>query len=956
MLRRILVFFELITLTYRRLASRPSLTLLSLLGVILAVGLLSSTAFFTQAVDRVLLNEELDELSRVTGRHPFATRIYFFPTSRKPLDMVAAEQAARSIGGTFSSEIGLPIGKQGMNVESPGLMLLPSPDDERYDQNTNSFLQSVTVIYIEEGLPHMEFVSGDPLTEEASDGDVMDVWMHDGLAQEMGVRPGETFGLTVNLSRAPRPIRIRGLWKAKDPENAFWFGNPDTTLKSAFVVSRANYRRFIEPMLPAKSGVVSWFITLDDRRLNPAHAARYADGYTRGMTVIDQYMPGVRLDISALDPLKEFVTRQQSLSLVLLSFNVPALGFLLAFLILISFIVADWQRRETAILVSRGIDMGSILSLTLFESLLLFMIGLPVGIFFGMSLARGMGYTLTFLTFTQREPLPVSLQGINWLLIAIALTVTLLSRLLPTILATRQSVVAQARDYARPVRPPFWQRIYLDFLLILPTYYAYQQLGNRGSLLNVEDGDPNGLFQDPLLILLPALFVLCTSLLSMRIFAIVTRLLDGIATLTTWTTLNLALRQLSRQGRSYINPLLLVTVSLALGIYTYSLAASLDQWLVDRQYYNVGSDVSFLPYIETEDDATLTMLIDVGWMPTVDDYEELPEVTTASRVGRYRTELPVPSGRGIRGHFMAVDRAKFAEVSWFRRDFADESLGSLMNKLALDPSNVLVPRRYLRASSLSIGDNITLKVSLGDGIAVTSNFIIAGVYDYFPTIQEEDTIVIGNLDYIFLLGGTMYSHDIWMRTDESVMEPVDIYKRWEQTGFFKQIERLGIVPARYKHAPTLIAKEQAQFERVGIFGTLSVGFLAATAMAVLALLIYSYASLQDRLYQFGVLRAIGLYQRQVVSQVVLEYSLIIAYGAVGGLIIGAATAQIFIPFLRTAGRTGLPLPPLMPVIARNEIFQLALIFATVMIVIEVGVLARALAGRVFATLRMGHQG
>ena len=44
-------------------------------------------------------------------------------------------------------------------------------------------------------------------------------------------------------------------------------------------------------------------------------------------------------------------------------------------------------------------------------------------------------------------------------------------------------------------------------------------------------------------------------------------------------------------------------------------------------------------------------------------------------------------------------------------------------------------------------------------------------------------------------------------------------------------------------------------ERVGIFGTLTVGFLASAAMAILGLLLYSYASLRDRVYRFSVLHA-----------------------------------------------------------------------------------------------------
>ena len=81
-------------------------------------------------------------------------------------------------------------------------------------------------------------------------------------------------------------------------------------------------------------------------------------------------------------------------------------------------------------------------------------------------------------------------------------------------------------------------------------------------------------------------------------------------------------------------------------------------------------------------------------------------------------------------------------------------------------------------------------------------------------------------------------------------------------------------------------------------------------MAALALLVYSYASLQDRLYHFGVLRAIGLYRRQVLSQVVIEYTLLIVYGVLTGWWVGVLTSQLFTPFFRLTGAAGLPLPPL----------------------------------------------
>jgi ABC-type antimicrobial peptide transport system permease subunit len=170
------------------------------------------------------------------------------------------------------------------------------------------------------------------------------------------------------------------------------------------------------------------------------------------------------------------------------------------------------------------------------------------------------------------------------------------------------------------------------------------------------------------------------------------------------------------------------------------------------------------------------------------------------------------------------------------------------------------------------------------------------------------------------------------------------------------VKAKGVTPGRLRNTTTVLVEEQGKMERVGIFGTLTVGFLAASIMAVLALLVHSYASLQERLYQFGVLRAIGLAHRQVIGQVVLEYALLTLYGALIGAFTGLLTAEIFAPFFRIPDNAGAPPPPLLPLVEQNASLQFALIFVLSMILVEMIVLVRALSTRLFDALRMGHQG
>jgi putative ABC transport system permease protein len=556
-----------------------------------------------------------------------------------------------------------------------------------------------------------------------------------------------------------------------------------------------------------------------------------------------------------------------------------------------------------------------------------------------MLIAYLMGYTESFLTFTQRTPLPVSVQGLSFQLTLLALAFSLVSRLWPAFHAARTSLVNEERERARPASKPFWFRIYLDLILLAPTLYAYNQLSQRGSLAGLVVNKPEDLYRDPLLILVPALFVVTLSLVTMRLFALVMRLVDLIAGHMPVLTLHLALRQLGRQSLDYVTPLLLVIISLALGVYTLSMAASLDQWLVDRMYYKGGADLVLEPLpLDAETEVT-----DGNWIPVPGNFMQLPGVTGATRVGNYTARFISSKGREVSGNFLAVDRADFATAGFFRPDFAGESLGALMNRLAITPESILVPEEVLVLSGLQIGDTITIQVNLDNYLTLRLPFTIAGVFTYFPTIYPEERIaVVGNLDYLNSWVGYTVSHNLWLKTapNTDVKALVDSLPT-----------RLSIQAQVVADSRAMVAAEQGKMERVGIFGTLSVGFLATAVMAILSLLIYSYASLQERAYRFAVLHAVGLSRRQIILQVIFEYAFLALFGALAGALIGAVTSQLFVPFFRFTGETSTPLPPLIPLIASGQLRLLTIGFAAAIILAEIATVASTLQKRLAQMLK-----
>jgi len=921
-------FWALLRLARKRIFYRIELSLLALLAVAFAVGLVTSAGFFSQAVDRVVLLQELAEMTRATGRPPFSMRIYMMPNAETPLTLQAAEKLTMHIANTMADEIGLPLKTAHMEVESGGLMLQSQPGDSGSGPQAR-YLGNANVGHIEGVAEHLD-ITGDPL-DAPPDGDILEAWVPQDLAAKAGMNVGDRYTLGVTMVSELAPVRIRGFWKASNPKDPYWFSDPGLALNDTFLVRREDYIAHIQPIIVGGSRFAAWQLILDESALNPAQSSAYLKGFQRAMNVIDQYAPGARLDVSPIKPLENFVDRNQTLTILLLGFNLPAFGFLVYFLVLTSAIVARWQRRETAILVSRGVSLPAILSLTLVEQIVLFIFAIPLGLAIGLGIALLMGQTVSFLEFTARPPMPISLQGLDLRLVAGALFISLIARLAPAWSAGQQSVVEAEREHARPVGAPFWYRYYLDLLLVIPTAYAYDQLQRRGSLAMLVTDRPTDLFRDPLLVLVPALFILTAALLGMRLFPLIMRVLDWISGLLPWIAPHLALRQLGRQTQSYVNPLLLIMISLGLGIYTFSLAASLDQWLVDRMYYQSGADLSFRPIPATEQDSGSTT--GEAWTLPLEDFLRMPGVAAGTRVGDYRLRVTLGNNaRPTNGRLLGIERTSFPSVAWFRRDFASEPLGGLMNQLAQRMDGILVSEDALAASQLKVGDPLQAQVTMGGSGSYQPRFTIVGTYKYFPTVYPEQPVGITNLDYLFSLTGGPVEHQVWLRLKAGAVA----------SDTLKAMADINVAPAGLHDANADIQKEQAKTERIGVFGTLTVGFLAATAMALAGLLINTYASLNERLHSFAVLHAIGLQRRQILSQVLLEYLAITAYGAAGGAVIGTFASYLFAPFFRIAGIQNAPLPPLLPVVPDDLIAQLAITFAAVMIGLELLVITIAL--------------
>ena len=107
-------------------------------------------------------------------------------------------------------------------------------------------------------------------------------------------------------------------------------------------------------------------------------------------------------------------------------------------------------------------------------------------------------------------------------------------------------------------------------------------------------------------------------------------------------------------------------------------------------------------------------------------------------------------------------------------------------------------------------------------------------------------------------------------------------KTLPETDYGKMIDDLRnfeITVFDYSASSDQITKELKRPERQGLFGVLSVGFMASALLTVLGFLLYALFSFRRRFIELGTLRAIGLSTTQLTIFLICELAFLILLGS-----------------------------------------------------------------------------
>jgi putative ABC transport system permease protein len=282
----------------------------------------------------------------------------------------------------------------------------------------------------------------------------------------------------------------------------------------------------------------------------------------------------------------------------------------------------------------------------------------------------------------------------------------------------------------------------------------------------------------------------------------------------------------------------------------------------------------------------------------------------------------IVNGNSSNGIMYAIDPATFTSVvakSW-RADYAQLSLGELINSMAEQSDQVIVSQAFADANNMRVGDRFTASADFL-GSTTQMSFEVANTVRYMPTLYNEGKpFILANYDYVVDALNGKFAYEIWLRHNTTSTRT-----SIQSAAYANNLRMLPYTPEAFINAEIL------QPQRQGLFGLLSVGFIATGGMSMIGLLAYTLLALRRRSVELGVLRAIGVSQQTLRRILSIEQFVTIGFSTAIGVAIGSLTSLLYLPFLKVKDGTYPDTPPFNVHFAQTDALMIVLTASALMV-------------------------
>ncbi|MCZ6706765.1 MAG: FtsX-like permease family protein [Chloroflexi bacterium] len=673
----------------RRVNGNRRLTVAMIVGVVLAIGLMSSTVIYRDALDDLGLKFDL-------GRTDQSELDLLISTSNHLASSDEYERDQRTIDRRLDPIDHFLTGRTRVLTTAtffltpPGEAVTEEPDRPRSRFQFLSDLESN--ITVDEGtFPPREATFSNPPR--------IDVSLSSEAAAAFGVSIGDEFDLHPFWRADKEPVRVivTGLISQTDPEADYWRDDPDRFVVNtpawntfAFFIDENALFDVLAVYLPDISADLETIAYVNQGSLNSRNAAEAALLLRASMQAIGGEVERTRVQTQLPRVLETFTEKKFFSRLPLLVLTLQVVGIVLYYVVMVSTLVVDRQSGEIALLKSRGAGLYQIVSVYLIEGGVLAAIGMALGPLLALGAIAGLGKTPPFDGLSGGDFLSVRLTAGAYLWGGIGAALSILALVWPAFRASNYSIVRYKQAISRPAEKTVIQRYYLDVVLVIVALILFFQLQDSGSL--VTEDLFGGLEQDPLLLIAPAIFIVAVGIIFLRMFPLILSIASWASDKFAGIAVQLSLWHLVRAPLQNARLVLLLILATSIAMFSATFGSTLDQSFEDRASYLTGAPLRV---------SEVRLARGLGVEPFRETFQNHPGVERIAPVIRSEATYVRALATTFRASLLGVDVESLLleDVAFFREDFAAVDLATLLEPIAangVDPPQLRVPAEARR--------------------------------------------------------------------------------------------------------------------------------------------------------------------------------------------------------------------------------------------------------------------
>lgn len=748
---------------------------------------------------------------------------------------------------------------------------------------------------------HIELVRGKSLAEAQTEAGMYCIISERVMdAYELVVGEQITFPYITGSDGKPLCLEISGIFQESSHGDNYW-RYPLSDYEEQIFVSEETF-----DILMAQYGQERVFyeesLLLDYTQINSDNASVYAD-YIRQFQEIDSGFTE-----NMLETLGTFETEKQNIQIMLWSLELPCIVLLLLFIYMVSSRILTSEEGEMAMLRSRGVTRIQIVLLYVLQSSLISGVGLGIGLISGYGMCKAAASTDAFLKFTGKD---VSLYCFTWKMIPFGLAACLISILFMTVPVWKRSKAAIAEQKtaeAAEKHVPFWERYFLDVILMGLSCYFLYNFHKQSDLLSLSIIAQESM--DPVLLLDTSFFIFACGLVFLRLCRYLVLLVNHMGRKYWGPAMYASFLQLKRtfHKQGFLGVFLIMTI--AGGSFDANMARTMNNNMEERISYNIGADISMqeswkLRTAKGSDG-------EYRWTYTEPDYGKYSVLTenglceSITRVIEDNdTEITAGGKMITSAKLMAVQTKEFGETAEMMEGLNDMHWFYALNALAMEPDGVILSKNAADRLGVKAGDTISytrylpIKLQEREKMGTVSAKVCAVVtcfpgYEQYYYEKDEEGNVIEQQNYLVAANYAavvsefqMTPYQIWMRLSEDA----------ESIQVLRALAELGIEPKEWQSAGEEISSNRNSAMVQVTNGMFTLSFVISLVICCVGFLIYWIMSIKNREMLFGIYRAMGMRMREIHQMLICEqtFTSLLAILAGGG--IGALSTGLFVRLL-----------------------------------------------------------